>query len=94
MAILDENNLLSAEESAAFQRLLKAHHYERHHFLLEVEEDQDAIDMNDINYIIIVKTTATHVKEGKSKAYRSQFGTGTWLTEFEQDLKNGYFTNI
>ncbi len=92
MAILDENNILTEDESANYLLLLKLHGYELHHFLLEVEEDQDAMDMNDINYVIIVKVKATHVNQHeKSKTYRSQARTGIWLEEFEQDLKMGYF---
>lgn len=93
MAILDENNLLTEEECVTYLSLLRLHGHELHHFLLEVEEDQDAMDMNDINYVIIVKAKATHVNHGKSKVYRSQSRTGTWLEEFDQDLKSGYFVS-
>jgi len=91
MSILDESNLLSDEERKVYLRLLKLHGHEPHHFLLEVVEDQGAMDMNDINYVIIVKTKATHVKSQKSKTYVSRAGSATWLAEFEDDLKNGYF---
>lgn len=91
MAILDENNLLSDDERKAYQRLLKLHGHEPHHFLLEVTEDQRSMDMNDINYVIIVKTKALHVNTQKSKTYLSRAGSATWLAEFDDDLKNGYF---
>lgn len=91
MPILDENSLLSEVEKQAYSELLKAHGHEPHHFLLEIVEDQETMDMNDLSYIIIVKTTATHLELNKSKSYRSQSGTGTWLAEFEKDLKNGFF---
>ena len=92
MAIIDENQLLSEEERKTYHRLLKLHGHEPHHFLLEVEEDQGSMDMNDINYVIIIKTKATHLKNQKSKLYLSRSGSATWLAEFEDDLKNGYFT--
>ncbi len=91
MAILDENNLLTEDERVTYLGFLNLQGHELHHFVLEVEEDQDAMDMNDINYVIIVKVKATHVNHEKSKIYRSQAGTGVWLEEFEQDLKEGYF---
>lgn len=91
MAILDENDLLPEEERKTYHRLLKLHGHEPHHFDLEVTEDQGSIDMNDINYVIIIRTKATHVKNQKSKIYLSRAGSATWLAEFEEDLKNGYF---
>ncbi len=92
MAILDENNLLSEEEQDVYSQLLKLYGHEHHHFLLEITEDQRPMDMNDINYVIIIKTKATHLKHQKSKTYYSRAGLGTWLAEFEQDLKKGYFS--
>ena len=91
MAILDENSLLSEEERKIYQHLLKSHGYKLHHFFLEIKEDQSPMDMNDINYIIIIRTKATHIKHQKSKNYTSRAGSGAWLTEFEQDLENGFF---
>lgn len=89
--LLDENNLLSEEERQFYVRLLKLFGHEFHHFLLEVREDQSPLDMNDLNYVIIVQTKATHIKNQKSKTYLSRAGSGTWLAEFEDDLKKGYF---
>jgi hypothetical protein len=91
MAILDENNLLSPQERDDYHSLLKTHGHEPHHFVLEVKEDQGSMDMNDIQYVIIIKTIATHMKSEKSKNYTSRAGSGTWLVEFEEDLKNRYF---
>lgn len=91
MAIFDENKLLSDEEHKVYQRLLKVHGHKPEHFFLEVMEDQNPMDMNDINYVIIIKTKATHLKNENSKTYYSRAATGTWLAEFEQDLKKGYF---
>lgn len=91
MPILDENGLLSEVEKQAYSELLKTHGHEPHHFLLEIVEDQETMDMNDLSYVIIVKTTATHLELNKSKTYRSLANTGTWLAEFEKDLKNGFF---
>ncbi len=92
MTIFDETNLLSEEERTSFYGILSLHGHESDHFLLEVEEDQGPMDMNDINYVIIVKTKATHLGHQKSKTYSSRAGSGTWLAEFEEDLKKGYFT--
>lgn len=91
MDILDENNLLSEQERQMYHALLKTHGHEPHHFVLEVREDQSLADMNDIQYVIIVQAQATHVKSQKSKTYTSRAGSGTWLAEFEEDLKKGYF---
>lgn len=91
MPILDENGLLSEMEKQAYSEILTTHGHELHHFLLEIIEDQEAMDMNDLSYVIIVKTTATHLEHQKSKSYRSPANAGTWLAEFEKDLKNGVF---
>ncbi|MBP9692614.1 MAG: hypothetical protein KBD90_04705 [Alphaproteobacteria bacterium] len=91
MTIRDENNLLSEEERQSYHRLLKTHGHEPHHFFLEVLEDQTPMDMNDMSYIVIIKTKATHLKHEKSKTYVSRAESGTWLSEFEEDLKKGYF---
>ena len=91
MPIVDENSLLSEPEKHAYFEILATHGHEPQHFLLEIVEDQETIDMNDLSYVIIIKTTATHLEHQKSKSYRSQAGTGTWLTEFTKDLKNGVF---
>ncbi len=91
MAIVDENNLLGEEEREAYHRLLKIHGYELHHFLLEIKEDQSPMDMNDITYVIIIKSKATHILHQKSKIYLSRAGSGTWLAEFEADLKRDFF---
>jgi hypothetical protein len=92
MAIVDENSLLSEDERESYFNLLSAHGHEPHHFLLEVIEDQSPMDMNDMDYVIIVKAKATHLAHQKSKTYTSKSGSGTWLAEFEDDLKSGYFT--
>jgi len=87
----DKHSLLTTEETHHYHKLLKHHGHEPHHFLLEVTEDQSPMDMNDISYVIIVKTKATHLGHQKTKTYTSRAGSGTWLAEFEQDLKGGYF---
>lgn len=91
MAILDQNDLLSQQEREDYHVLLKTHGHESHDFLLEVKEDQSALDMNDIQYLVVIKTIATHLKSEKSKIYTSRAGSGTWLVQFEEDLKNRYF---
>lgn len=93
MGILDENNLLSEKEQEAYHTLLENYGHKPYHFMLEVKEDQSALDMNDMQYVIIIKTQATHVKSQKSRTYLSRSGSETWLEEFEEDLKNNYFTN-
>lgn len=91
MIILAENNILSKEERKTYQCLIEHYGYESSHFLLEVEEDQEVMDMNDINYVIIAKIKLTHLKHEKTKTYISRSNSGTWLAEFESDLKKGYF---
>jgi hypothetical protein len=91
MSIVDEENLLTDEEQKAFEQLLKLHGYEPYHFLVEVTEDQGTIDMNDINYVIILKVKVTHVQNDISNTYYSQLGSRTWISEFEDDLLNKYY---
>lgn len=91
MIILVENNILSQKERRIYQRLIEQYGYDLSHFLLEVEEDQEIMDMNDINYVIIVKLKLTHLKHEKTKIYLSRSNSGIWLAEFESDLRKGYF---
>ena len=91
MDILDESNLLTEAEKGAYVRLLKNHGYEPKDFRLSVTEDQKPMDMNDLNYVIVVKIKATHVKSHKTKIYESRSGSGIWLGELEEDLSTGEF---
>ena len=91
MSVVDEEKLLSDEEYHAYGQLLKLHGYEPYHFLVEVTEDQGPIDMNDINYIIILKIQVTHVQNDISNTYFSKLGSRTWIAEFEDDLNNKYY---
>lgn len=92
MPIVDEEKLLNDEEHAVYHQLLQLHGYKPYHFLVEVTEDQGTIDMNDIDYVIILKIKAIHVPNDKSNTYYSQLNSRTWLSEFENDLKNKYYT--
>lgn len=91
MPILNENGLLSDEERETFHRILKNHNHHPDHFLIEVMEDQKSMDMNDLSYVVIVSTKATHLGSEKSKTYYSRAKSGTWLAEFEHDIKMDYF---
>lgn len=91
MSVVDEKKLLQNEELKAYEQLLKLHGYAPYHFLVEVTEDQGPMDMNDINYIIILKVKVTQVKNGISNTYISQLGSRTWLSEFEDDINNKYY---
>ncbi len=93
MAIVDEERLLKDEERKSYQQLLKLHGYEPYHFLVEVIEDQGTIDMNDMNYVVILKVQVTHIQNDISNTYSSRFGSQTWLAEFEDDLHNKYYGN-
>ncbi|OJW53432.1 MAG: hypothetical protein BGO67_01665 [Alphaproteobacteria bacterium 41-28] len=92
MTIHDKAHLISEEERESFHQVINRHGHKPDDFLIEVEEDQGPMDMNDINYVIIVKTKVTDLDTQKSKTYYSRAGSETWLAEFEEDLKNGYFT--
>jgi hypothetical protein len=91
MSVIDEEHLLTNEEREAYQQLLKLLGYEPYHFVVEVTEDQGPMDMNDINYVIILKVKVIHVENNRSKTYISQLGSRTWISEFENDLLNGYY---
>lgn len=93
VAILDENNLLSEAEKEAYLQLILLHGHKPHHFLIEVVEDQTSMDMNDLNYVIILKVRAIYLVGQKSRIYRSRAGSGTWLDEFEEDLLNEFFVS-
>lgn len=91
MAIVDEKNFLTPEEHKMYKQLIKRNHYKPNHLLVEVTEDQAPMDMNDMDYIIILNIKITNVETGKSNTYFSKLGSETWLSEFEQDLQREYF---
>lgn len=94
MAIVDEQNLLTPEEHAIYMKLLKLHGYKPHHLLVEIGEDQGPLDMNDMDYVIILKVKITNVDNGISHTYLSKAGSKTWLSEFENDLNNHYYSKV
>lgn len=91
MSIVDEKRLLTDDECEIYQQLLKLHDYKPYHFLLEVIEDQCFIDMNDINYVIMLKIKITAIHDDIEKIYYSESNSQTWLSEFENDLRNNYY---
>ncbi len=93
MHIMDEGQLLSEQEKEAYYNLLKKHHHDIHQFRLVVTEDQKPMDMNDLNYVIVVKFKVTHLKSHMTKIYESSANSGIWLGEFEEDLIAKEFTN-
>jgi hypothetical protein len=92
MPIIDEGKLLTDEELKTYNQLLQLHSYKPYHFLVEVTEDQDPMDMNDIDYVIILKIKVTHVQNDISNTYLSRLDSGTWLSELENDFKNNYYS--
>lgn len=92
MAIVDEKNFLTPEEHTIFKKLLKIHGYEPYHLLVEINEDQAPMDMNDMDYVIILKVKVTNVENGISNTYLSKLGSQTWLSELELDLQNDYYS--
>ena len=91
MSIVDEKKLFTDEEHKSYEQLLQLYGVKPFHFLVEVTEDQNTIDMNDLNYVIILKVKITHVQNNISNTYFSQLGSGTWVAEFEADLQNKYY---
>ena len=91
MTFVDEKKLLSKEEHAAYLHHLKLHGYEPHQFRVEVTEDQEPMDMNDIDYVIILNIKATYLENNISNTYISKLGSQTWISEFEDDLLNKYY---
>lgn len=94
MSIIDGKKLLTNEEKKEYEHLLTCHGFQLHHFLVEATEDQSPMDMNDINYIIIVNIKVVHVKNNAEKTYYSKSGSKTWISEFENDLMNKYYSNL
>lgn len=92
MAIVDEKNFLTHEEHKIYKQLLKLHGYEPYHLLVEINEDQGPLDMNDMDYVIILKIKVTNVDNGISNTYLSKLGSQTWLSELEDDLTKDHFS--
>lgn len=93
MNILDEGHLLSEAEKEAYYNLLKKYGYDFHDFKLFVTEDQKPMDMNDINYVIVVKVKAKNLINSETRIYESSAGSGVWLSEMEEDLMDKAFTS-
>src|SRR5438552_7010091 len=92
MAIVDEKHFLTHEEHEHYTQLLKLHSYKPHHLLVEIKEDQSPMDMNDMDYVIILKVKVTNVDNGVSNTYLSKLGSQTWLSELESDLNHHYYS--
>jgi hypothetical protein len=94
MGVVDERNFLSHEEQESYHKLLRLHSYKPHDFLVEIKEDQGAMDMNDMAYVIILKVKITHVNTGASNTYLSKLGSQTWLHELEDDFTHNYYSKM
>lgn len=92
MGIVDEDSFLTKEELKEYHELLKRYGFKSYDFVIEVTEDQSPMDMNDIDYVVILKVQATHTQSKKNRVYENRARTGTWLAEFEEDLNNEYFS--
>lgn len=92
MGIVDEKNFLKQEEQESYQKLLRLYCYKPYDFLVEIKEDQGAMDMNDMDYVIILKVKVTHVHNGASNTYLSKLGSQTWLYELEDDFNHNYYS--
>lgn len=92
MGIVDQDNFLSKEEREIYNKLLDRYGFKPTDFVLEITEDQEAVDMNDMVYIVLIKVRATSLKNHKSKTYEDRIDAKTWLDEFEADLLTDYFT--
>lgn len=92
MAIVDEKHFLTTEEHEIYKQLLKLHGYEPYHLLVEIKEDQGPMDMNDMDYVIILKVKVTNVENGISNTYLSKLGSQTWLAELEDDFNHDYYS--
>jgi hypothetical protein len=92
MGIVDEKSFLNNEEQENYQKLLRLHHHKPYDFLVEIQEDQGPMDMNDMDYVIILKIKITHVNTGVSNTYLSKLGSQTWLHELENDFNHNYYS--
>jgi hypothetical protein len=91
MSIIDDEHLLTRSEEKGYQDLLKLHNYKAHDFLVEVTEDQQQMDMNDLDYVIILKINVKNLESGIENTYFSKLNSQTWLTDFERDLLDRYY---
>lgn len=91
MSIVDDEHLLTRAEQKACQDLLKLHGYKTRDFLIEVTEDQQQMDMNDLDYVIILKISVKHLGSSVKNAYFSKLNSQTWLADFERDLIDRYY---
>lgn len=89
--VVDISNFLKAHELEVYNKLLWTYGHLPENFHIRVEEDQSDMDMNDLNYKIIIIVETTYLPTKKSKTYSCPQGSGLWIENFEDDLKSGHF---
>ena len=87
----DAFNLLKSHEVETYNKILWVYGHLPENFRIKVEEDQSGMDMNDLNYKIIITVETTYLPTKKMQTYRCPQGSSLWLENFENDLKSGHF---
>lgn len=87
----DVSHFLKDHELEVFNKLLWTYGHLPENFQITVEEDQSDLDMNDLNYKVIITVETVYLPTKKSKTYRCPQGSGLWIERLEEDLKSGHF---
>lgn len=89
--VYDVSRLLKDHELAVYNKLLWTYGHLPENFQIKVEEDQSGMDMNDLNYKIIITVETVYLPTKKAQTYTCPQGSGLWIESLEEDLKSGHF---
>ena len=91
MALVDREHFIPKDELKACRSLLIDHGLNPKEFQIDVIEDQDAMSMEDLEYIIMLYITIIHVPSQSTRTYYCAQNSGLWVKELAEDLGNGLF---
>lgn len=91
MAFVDREQFLSKEELKACKTLLIHHGFHPKDFQIDVTENQDAMSMEDLEYIIMLSITIVHLPSQSTRTYNCAQNSGLWVKELAEDIENGLF---
>jgi hypothetical protein len=91
MAFVDREQFLSSKELEACKSLIIDHGFKPKDFQIDVIEDQDAMSMEDLEYIVMLYITIVHLPSQSTQTYNCAQNSGLWIKELAEDLENGLF---
>lgn len=91
MSLIDKEKLLPNEDIVAYKAMLKSYGIPQADFEIHVAEDQDEIDMEDLDYVVMLYITISHKPTGIHKTYCVAQDSDVWIHEWSQDIKKDFY---